>query len=349
MLRASSTSSSEAAARERLRAFRPRASLAWCLGFLALLRLGLGVGHDAVARVPGGVDDADWRGAAVALAGDGPAPRVAIFGSSRIRDALPAAPLARALGLEPHEVVNASLTAATPWELLALLRQHPDLLRGSELVFTDTQLWQWNAALESWVPRPLFLRHASLRERLALPGTGPRARALADWVWPWISERRRIGQWVEGPRAQWPVPAPNYVERPPSFDPVPQARAHAADYRRSPLMEQAFAQLAVEVAARGARLVVVQPPIHGDYLAWLEAHADAALDDYRRALEELAGRGVELAIWEHPRSAGLPDAAFFDYGHLRPRAAVHFARVVAEEVGERAPALAAGATFGGRR
>lgn len=348
MLRASSTSSSDSGTQPRLaarlragaRAWRPAGSLAWCLGFLLVLRVALAVGADALGRVPGGVDDADWRGAAVALQG---APRVAVFGSSRIRDALPAPVLARALGLPAEEVVNASLSAATPWELVALLRRDPELLRGTELVLTDTQLWQWNGALGSWVPRPLFLRHASLADRLGLPGPLERTRALVDWAWPAWSERRRIGQWARGPRDDWPAPGPNFVERPPGFDPEPQAAAHAAGYRRSALTARSFRELARQVAERGARLIVLQPPTRSAYPEWLERHAPEALADYRAALAELAHDGVEVVVWERPGSVGLPDRAFFDYGHLRPAAAAHFARVVAARVA--GPALAAGASL----
>jgi hypothetical protein len=97
-------------------------------------------------------------------------------------------------------------------------------------------------------------------------------------------------------------------------------------------MEGAFRELATEVAKRGARLVILQPPTQSAYVGWLEGNAAGVLTDYRNALSSLRDEGIEIVVWEFPEEVGLSNEAFSDYGHLRSDAAIHFTAVVAERL-----------------
>lgn len=323
MFHRSSTSSSERRARHR-----PGGRALWAaLAVLLVARVVLGVGSDFFGRFRGAADDHHLRAAERQLTRR-PAPRVVLFGSSRLKNLVRESDLAERLGLPVSAVANGAIDGGNPWDVLALLRRNPRLFDGAELFIHDIQFWQLNASFRRGIPRPSFYRYATLGERWAVRDLSARCLLVADWVWPFVSERRTLVDWVRGPRASVPRPVPVYSDRPHRWDPVPMASKHAGDFVFDQVAAGYWRSLVGELRRRHIPQVVLHLPARSAYVSWLRRHAAPAYADYLGFARSLEGPGVRLLVWDLPAEAGLSDLDFHDYGHATRAGARRFAAVL---------------------
>ncbi len=92
-------------------------------------------------------------------------------------------------------VINVSQPLNTFWHMNLLHRRNPGLLDVAELWVIDVVPLQTRVALGFEERDALFLRESTLAERLRVRGVANRARALADFAFPFWSHHHAAANW----------------------------------------------------------------------------------------------------------------------------------------------------------
>ena len=311
------------------------------LGLCICVRLVVWLVPDSIQRFHGGVNDRDFLAAEYNLRSTQPHLVVAVMGSSVLYEGVSASLLASELGLEPEGVASGAFRGGTAYDAVLMLRRDPGLFGQLHLLIIDAQLWQFND--RSWEFRsPHSYRYASLRDRMGIYEFGYRAVAVADWFWPFVSERRQLRQWLAGHKSVGPLLPPRRRQPNADFAPATQARRQSERFHFSVAMATAWHELLAFTEQRGVNVLLVQPPKRAAYQDWIDKNATAAYRQYLSFVHSLDGPGVAVHTWERPDEIGLSDDSFYDYGHMSEDGAARFTRFLATMIRREGLLLPAG-------
>jgi len=280
--------------------------------------------------------------------------RVVVAGSSRTLYSIAPGLLAGRLGLAEHGLRNLSFDGGHPWDALVLFRRNPRLLEEAELVILDVD--PLHVILNEPLPERYY-RLMTLRERLRVPGP-EKVRAVANWILPVASIRRPLNVWLlelktyaeGGPTWESRIVMPwwhtvpgeeelrEMFERDDAMRPETAARRTYENHRFNRVTEFALADLRALLERHGVRLLIHSPPLHPDYLAWVERneHAKQAYASYLEFVESLRSPMVDVVTWHRPEQVGLSADRLLDWGHLDRRGAEIYSSALADRIlGER--------------
>lgn len=300
----------------------------------AVARVGLDT--EAVRNLPGAIDERALNRAQDRLTKRRESTEVVVLGSSRMRDAIDPEVLAKALELPPKRVVKAAISGGTAFEALVMMRRDETLFRNTKVALVDIGCWQFNDNL-TIVRHPLFYRHATLAERWSLSDLPERAKSIADWFWPYVSERRRLADWANAiapfsPPTEEPEVEGALDRGAAAWDAVAMAKAFTKDYVFSDRMAAAWRSFVGELTARGVRMLIVDMPAQEAHQDWIDANASGVCQEYERFLSSLSISGVTVVRYLRPADVGLTDGDFGDYAHLSPEGAEKFSKFVATQI-----------------
>ncbi|NUM56471.1 MAG: hypothetical protein HUU46_22800 [Candidatus Hydrogenedentes bacterium] len=266
-------------------------------------------------------------------------PKVIVMGTSRL-GSLPLRHFAEQLGINESEVANYSLAGNNFWRVLAFFRRNPEILADAECVVIDLLPYQLYIGPMFNEDDSLFLRLATLDERLAVRSPSSRAIALADLAFPAWSERRTAPAWI------WAASFVPLTEEQryrkfseaagkstTTFDLRPDVQSSGidehvwtgSDYAPPPYFSE------VQVAAMHD-LATMMPPNCQLVLAWLpvERNFARALDDdaslsksyerFKGRIEQLGKANTRLIWWESMRELETLEHSFVDAVHYSPEA-----------------------------
>jgi len=113
-------------------------------------------------------------------------PSVLFLGGSHTQAGVAATRIEELLGWPHGSVLNASLSNASPRDVLGLYRRHRDLFRSAKTAYVavDVTYFNRNALNRTSTPSPAWRRRASLADRLSFPGSlETRVDVVAGWFW----------------------------------------------------------------------------------------------------------------------------------------------------------------------
>ncbi len=324
---------------------RPKlsSSVIVALFLCAFVRLLFAFSSEALDEFPGQYDARGFMGIEKYFIGEPEtSPQILFFGSSRVRYSIAPEVFAQHTDVAPSSVQNLALDMGGPWDVLCLLERNPRLFDEAKLVIIDCNCWQFNAGYETF-PTPRFYRLATLRERIQSCSGVERIKWALDVVWPFMLERRNLRQWAGGALQRvmgggLSVPYPerwdseNGGHMNPGFYPKASAKRHTKDFEVDETVIKHWNTLVGTLSDRRIRLLIVRPPTQGEYLRTIrtDPQSSEAYDTYLRLVENLAGDGVFVQLWELPSECGLSDDDFIDYGHLNERGAEKFTQFLSE-------------------
>jgi hypothetical protein len=115
-----------------------------------------------------------------------PPPSVLFLGGSHVQAGVAATRIEELLGWPRGSILNASLSNASPRDVLNLYHRHRDLFRNAKTawVATDVTYFNRNILNRTSTPSPAWRRRATLADRLRFPGPfETRADVVAGWFW----------------------------------------------------------------------------------------------------------------------------------------------------------------------
>jgi len=278
-------------------------------------------------------------------------PVVVVFGSSRMRDALPPRSVERALGLEAGRVLNLSLDGGTPFDALVAYRRNRKLLSRAEVLVVGIDDWYVKANVQ---PNPQDRRFGTLRDRMECSRGRERAAAVVGSVWHTVDVRGalkerlvRIGRPPRpspvGPdgRVTWRGVEDPEAVGPQVADSVRMAaKFHASMDPGSGRVRQ-LRELLRLAREDGVEVLLIELPLRAAYRREVRTHYPETLAYYREAFGPLhdPDAGVTLRFLDDASALGLTAAHFYDYGHLTPLGAETFvpvlARIIEDLAGDR--------------
>jgi len=113
-------------------------------------------------------------------------PSVLFLGGSHTQAGVAATRVEELLGWPRGSILNASLSNASPRDVLALYRRHRDLFRKAKTawVAVDVTYFNRNALNRTSTPSPAWRRRATLADRLNFPGSfETRIDVVVGWFW----------------------------------------------------------------------------------------------------------------------------------------------------------------------
>lgn len=314
-----------------------------CLALLASIEFGI-ARRDAIwgriGKSPSGAENALHT-----VAEQWPVvPKVVILGSSRIRDALAPAILAKSLHLEAHDVINLGITTGGPLDALRFYERHRARWAQAQELIIGVEDWWLDG---NKVPTERERRHATLRDRWC---NGYPFDIQLDltvgWCWRTYDARnplrRLLKSSVLGSREDVPVEADGRLRWRPEGD-VPVSPSiseiHAwvdtvyRDFRVEPRRLRPLDQLLPLAKQDGLRVWLIQVPLHDAYLARVRNAYANPYRLYREEVERRADRdSVRVEVFEEGSSLGIGHDDFFDYGHLKASGAARFSQRFGELV-----------------
>lgn len=264
------------------------------------------------------------------------APKVVLYGSSRVRDAVGPRQLEQEMGLAEGEVLNLGLTHGTPFDALTLYERNREVLSQADVAVFGVEPWQFDKVDGEVNER--VNRFAGLRHRYAHEGS-EQLGLLVGWVWRTYDAKPALRRFLkslkkgrpdalplaEDGRIEWRDRATNRRAAKRSMGHY--AKTHYEDYdlsdRRSAILTE-FVEL---LEADGIEVVVLQIPVRAGYTKSAEKHYPEQLEAFLHQCEAFSGR--PLVRFEPASDYGLTAGDFYDYGHLRERGAERFTGALA--------------------
>ncbi len=265
--------------------------------------------------------------------------KIIFLGSSRFVSCINSDFFAQLGNIDPAGVLNLSMDSGSFWEALVLCRENPFLLESASLAVINIEPWMFNRNLLHPIYRkphefePHFYTWAEFREKMEIPDLKTRAGLFLDLLWP-LSEKRNVVDWYNGlnamvhsasPPAYLIAPAYHYNEaalrarmNDPRFHPRVISIYHLHDYAFSEQKAEYLRRLVQKLREKGIRVLLVQPPMHRDYMKAIY-HNPASKAGYQRFLayiHAMENDQIHSIVWETPEDCGLDETVFMDYGHF---------------------------------
>lgn len=316
----SSTSSSKSL---DLAGFRPWAVLI-AAALLLVVELGVARADWVWRRLPrsdAGVIDALER----EVIHHAPTPRILVLGNSRMRDAIPPRQLEAHLGLEEGDVLNASLTAGAIHDSRLMYRRNRDIFSGAEVLVVGIEDWNLRVIPS---PTPRDKRFNDLRYRIEAYRGKVRQGMIVNWAWrsfgfPWTdavldtSRRDRSPlRFDEDGRVVWRDDDPEWG--PEEDDSVPNAQRRYERFEWAEADLNCLVDLVREAREDGLHVVVVRPPLRDSFMDLRDEWQPGLEEEFRRRIREALAPfdGVDIVFDERASDAGMPEIAFYDFGHM---------------------------------
>jgi len=272
--------------------------------------------------------------------------RVVALGSSRMRGAFLESEWARLSQVDPASVVNLSLSGATFFDILWMLREVGGLPPSVEHVVLELPRWAFNRNRLETVGQPIgtpdqLRAWGTLADRLASDRYFDRLSLVGEWFWP-LYQRRSLEAWIShvrspkvteaappGMLAQWRGPQRGKGSDELGSPAYETAELHFHAPEMSEFAQRNLVELLTLLRQSEARLVLVQLPARAEY--WRTALAQPGGEQF---LEEV--NAVTLGHAGGTRTRGvsctgvkecqLTPADLFDYGHMTRAGARTFTR-----------------------
>ncbi len=335
-VKSSSTSNS------RTLGFRPTPTATFLLAVwvVVLVRLGLWWGSEAFFLIPENdfdklylMNETHYR------LGEQPSPGLIVMGTSRLGILQPER-LAAQAGIASSEVANYSLAGNGFWRSLAFFRRNPEILRHARVVVIDLLPYQLYRGKLFTEEDELFLRLATLDERLTIERPVGKAKALADLLVPAWSERHNPDGWRQGLALLSATPEERYrrfraaVERSAPLD--LRQEAHEAPVAANPELGRGYAptpevSLVQLKALRDLRelmpgdclLLLPWLPVREDFAAALATDAEmkASYETFRAIMTAVKLPGVRVDWWDNSGGRLMPQSDFTDVVHYTEQGA----------------------------
>jgi hypothetical protein len=255
---------------------------------------------------------------------------VAVFGDSQSMDAIRPEQLAEAMGLEPENIFNFSLSGASAFDLYKTYEAVRDRLPRLEQAVVVVNEHQFNNAEAADDIKFKFT--ANLRERLAAMDADNYGDLLLGWlskaydmrsVWTMMLEKYRNGEL----REEIPVHAGGLppVTWSPSSSRTAEYAEETADrwfvhYDLEGVRTEAFEALVRELADRGVRVTIVQLPRSQIFEEIIREKYAAEQERYLQLVSGIAERyGAEWIIM--PNGELSLEKHFRDTNHVNPAGA----------------------------
>lgn len=301
---------------------------------VVIIRLAFLPAGDRFQTVPTGDLDTLVFGkaeAAYRLAGR-PSPEYIVFGTSRLFQ-FEARRLARELSVPPGKIHCLPLLPATFWTFAEFLERNPDLVRNARVIVFDSLPSLLYESPDLFLrPTTVFLRGASLKERLLVADISDRVLAAADWFFPawslraepvgWrvfvqqlgMNERDRLMDFstpglaasVAATPAVMPKGGANYI-----------IRNHAPPPRDEPLRERGLREI-LRRAPTDCRIVFAVLPLRSDFVAAIGQNGETreSFSAFRRAIEGLGDPRVSVKWHDEDYGVAFTDHDFSDPDHF---------------------------------
>lgn len=264
------------------------------------------------------------------------APRVVLFGSSRVRDAVGPRQLEAELGLGEGEVLNLGLTHGTPFDALTLYERNRGVLSQAEVAVFGVEPWQFDRVDGEVNER--VNRFAGLRHRYAHEGT-QQLGLLVGWVWRTYDAKPALRRFIKSlhkgrpdalpladdGRIEWRDNATNRRAARRSMGHY--AKKHFEDYELSNRRSLILTEFVEMLEDDGVEVIIVQIPVRSGYTTKAQSKYPEAFELFLHQCEEYSGHS--LVRFEPASDYGLTSADFYDYGHLRERGAQRFTEALA--------------------
>ena len=283
-------------------------------------------------------------------------PSVLFLGGSHTQAGVAATRIEELLGWPRGSILNASLSNASPRDVLGLYRRHRDLFRTAKTAYVavDVTYFNRNALNRTSTPSPAWRRRASLADRLSFPGSlETRVDVVAGWFWNLWDQRTTWRQELIGLALRLRG-TPRGARGSRLFDALGRP---AMGRPRAPLTDDALAREiddAVErrmynydfdaegfesldelvrlLRADGVHVVLIEMPVPTRFRSLVaEHHADAVA----RWTDEIRRRYPDLELVRFP-AEGYETADFRDADHLSEKGAVRLADALAASLRVRA-------------
>lgn len=280
--------------------------------------------------------------------GEQRSPGVVVMGTSRLGILQPER-LAAQTGVDPSEVANYSLAGNGFWRSLAFFRRNPAILERAKVVVIDLLPYQLYRGKLFTEEDELFLRLATLDERLTVERPLTRVKALADLVVPAWSERHNPDGWRQGLTLLSLTPEERChrfreaVERSAPLD--LRHEAHEAPVAATPELGRGYAPApaisAVQLKAlndlralipRDCLLLLSWLPVREDFVAALTSDREmkASYETFRAVMTALSLDGVYVDWLDNAGGRLMPRSDFTDVVHFTEEGAAKVDGFLAE-------------------
>jgi hypothetical protein len=220
--------------------------------------------------------------------------------------------------------VNVSVASGTPFDGLTLYRRNRAKLSRAKLLVFGVEDWYANA---SYPPSTLDRRFATLSERFGVFDEEGTLSLLGGWLWrtsdarlPLKALSRSLGRgrpkqaWF-GPTGRLVFPQFDIKEFGPDVTNIAETvKRYYEPYTPGRGRFRQLAELIALARQDGLKVLLVRMP-------WRDAYVDAVSTSHPKELaySELLVRemkDVDIELYARNSALGIPDNAFYDFGHL---------------------------------
>lgn len=275
----------------------------------------------------------------------GPVPVVAVFGSSRLQDAVAPRLLERELGLKEGEAVNLAFPFGDAVGSRLLYERSRSKLSQVDVAVVGVEMWDLFGEQRLDPLQEYFLPMA---ERLEHTGKD-RVSLIISSFWKTYAMRGMAGYvfggLLRGGPEQGPLGADGRMryyggesyDGPESIDAAIQFDDRFAELEKqgdlSGFGDQEELQRFIDMlTADGVAVVVVHLPMRRDFIPEVENRLPKITTETRRVLDELTGPtrvDMEVSL----EALGLPDTSYRDFGHAAEAGVIPLTHYVASLIG----------------
>ena len=254
---------------------------------------------------------------AIFLRGD-EQPRIVVAGTSRNGLGVHEKVIEDAFGTS---CVKLPINASTAFEVLQLLRRHPERFEDTKLLVLDIEPYQFNRN------SPDLNQSGNSRKAFCAPFPRLEIREVMFAFQVDRNFKRMDSMWNDDPRQD------DTGEDCDRMDPVPAADRFCSDYAYN---SEALADLmALEDVCDelDIELLLNVPPARKEHIDYLKSGHAAAYAGFLRSVDSLRESGARVSFLEtfSPES-GSDDDLFIDYGHLREKGAILYTDMLIDEI-----------------
>jgi len=285
-------------------------------------------------------------------------PSVLFLGGSHTQAGVAATRIEELLAWPRGSILNASLSNASPRDVLNLYRRDRDLFRKAKTAYVavDVTYFNRNALNRTSTPSPAWRRRATLADRLSFPGPlETRVDVVVGWFWDLWDQRTTWRQELIGlalrlrgtPRGARGSRLFDALGRPAmgrprapltddalarEIDDAVERRMYNYDFDAESF--ESLDELVRLLRADGLRVVLIEMPVPTRFRSLLaERHAEAVV----RWTDEMRRRYPDLELVRFPAD-GYETTDFRDADHLSEKGAVRLADALAASLRVRAAA-----------
>lgn len=275
----------------------------------------------------------------------GPVPIVAIFGSSRLQDAVAPRLLELELDLEEGEAANLAFPFGDAAGSRLLYERNRSKLGQLEVAVVGVEMWDLFGERRLDPIQEYFL---PMQERLEHTGKD-RVSLIVSSFWKTYAMRGMAGYifggLLRGGPEQGPLGADGRLkyyagenhDGPEAIDPAVQFDDRFAELEKqgdlSGIGDQAELQRFIDMLTEdGVTVIIVHLPMRRDFIPEVEDRLPTITTETRRVLGELAGPSrVEIEV--SLEALGIPDTSYRDFGHAAGAGVIPITRYVASLIG----------------